>query len=233
MNENLGKSLLIKNVVKRLLTAVPLLLLTIYGLLESPLLSQLLIKLSLLGCLVEWVWITMRSSQPYLNRLVWLGGGGLYIIISGLFFLKVGAQTPQYLLPLFLVIWTADIGAYAVGSVLGGPKLAPTISPGKTWSGALGGFLLAFVGGLLAGQLLPEISQLIKPFTQPVMNNCFLALLILVSQAGDLLESYAKRYFGIKDSSQILPGHGGFLDRLDSILGVGFFFYFLSIVLLD
>jgi phosphatidate cytidylyltransferase len=106
------------------------------------------------------------------------------------------------ILLLILVVWATDIGAYLAGRRLGGAKLAPRISPGKTWSGAAGGLFAAiFVGFCVAPR-----AALVA------------AGLSIVAQAGDLLESGIKRHFGVKDSGWLIPGHGGLLDRLDGVL---------------
>jgi phosphatidate cytidylyltransferase len=112
-----------------------------------------------------------------------------------------------------VVIWASDIGAYVIGRIVGGPKLARSISPGKTWSGAAGGLASAAIGGLVVAACLPSgISP--SHATGPAI------FLGIISQAGDLLESALKRHFGVKDSGRIIPGHGGLLDRLDALLAV-------------
>jgi phosphatidate cytidylyltransferase len=111
---------------------------------------------------------------------------------------------------LLAVVWATDSGAYAVGRWLGGPRLAPRISPNKTWAGLLGGMAsAALVGGLMAG----------------VLGAAGLAVaalvgggLAVVAQAGDLGESLVKRRFGVKDTGALIPGHGGLLDRVDGLL---------------
>ncbi len=110
---------------------------------------------------------------------------------------------------LIVVIWGTDIGAYMVGRLLGGRKLAPRISPGKTWSGALGGLAVGAACG--AG---------LAAATQGAAGLAFGAGLLLsfVAQAGDLLESAIKRKLGVKDSGRTIPGHGGLFDRLDGFL---------------
>ena len=111
---------------------------------------------------------------------------------------------------LVLAVWASDIGAYTAGRLLGGPKLAPLISPGKTWSGAAGGLVAAMLAGLVA-------SQAIAPGA--AIRAALLAALIgAASQGGDLLESAIKRGFGVKDSGRLIPGHGGLMDRLDGLL---------------
>lgn len=111
---------------------------------------------------------------------------------------------------LFAVVWATDILAYFSGRTFGGPKLAPSISPGKTWSGAIGGTLAAIIAGLLAASF----------FNGPSMSMVLVILILclsVVSQLGDLVESSIKRRFGVKDSSQLIPGHGGVMDRVDGL----------------
>ena len=127
---------------------------------------------------------------------------------------------PLWLLWLFLLVWGADIGAYFAGRAFGRHKLAPQVSPGKTWEGVLGGISLAGIacgGILLAWQPGPE-AMLLGMFA-----------LIFVSVVGDLLVSVAKRATGVKDTGTLLPGHGGVMDRIDSIVAV---LPFLAVVLL-
>jgi phosphatidate cytidylyltransferase len=118
------------------------------------------------------------------------------------------------LLFLVLIVWASDIGAYLVGRWVGGPRLAPRISPGKTWSGAAGGL----VGGCLCGLAVAHLFAASSAVTHVI---AVAALLGIVAQAGDLLESFIKRRFGVKDSGRTIPGHGGLLDRLDGLLTAG------------
>lgn len=111
---------------------------------------------------------------------------------------------------LFAVVWATDVLAYFGGRLIGGPKLAPPISPAKTWSGGLTGVL----GGVVAGVAVALVAGVPNP-----LAVAWLALVLsVVSQAGDLFESAVKRRFGVKDSSRIIPGHGGLMDRLDGFL---------------
>jgi phosphatidate cytidylyltransferase len=138
---------------------------------------------------------------PYLGlaavALVWLRrqptGGGANVIV------------------LLLVIWASDIGAYMAGRAIGGPRLAPAISPGKTWSGAIGGITSAAVVGFAASAILGAGPVSARPIL-------FAVLIGVIAQAGDLFESHLKRQFGVKDSGSMIPGHGGLLDRLDAVL---------------
>jgi phosphatidate cytidylyltransferase len=112
---------------------------------------------------------------------------------------------------LLLVIWATDIGAYFAGRSIGGPKLAPRISPKKTWAGLFGGMVAAAAVAGLAGIWLDDF--------KPSLWNLLLAMVLaVVSQIGDLLESHLKRRYDAKDSSNLIPGHGGVLDRTDGLM---------------
>lgn len=113
---------------------------------------------------------------------------------------------------ILLVVWGSDTGGYIAGKSLGGPKLAPRISPNKTWSGFLGGLGLAMLGGLVVGLYVGEGNILIL--------IALSAGLSVVSQIGDLVESAVKRHYGVKDFSSLIPGHGGVFDRFDGLLFV-------------
>jgi phosphatidate cytidylyltransferase len=111
---------------------------------------------------------------------------------------------------LLLTVWANDIGAYVVGKGIGGPRLAPSISPAKTWAGFWGGMIAAgVVGGLMA---------LAVEARQPLALGALGALLAVVGQGGDLFESALKRRYKVKDSGQLIPGHGGLLDRIDGLV---------------
>ena len=116
----------------------------------------------------------------------------------------------------FAVVWLTDIAAYFTGRKLGGPKLMPAVSPKKTWSGAIGGAVAGMVGGYLVWRLMPSLQGVTA--AGPVVAASLAGS--IVSQAGDLFESSLKRRFDAKDSSKLIPGHGGFLDRLDGYWAV-------------
>ena len=116
----------------------------------------------------------------------------------------------------FAVVWRADIADYFTGRKLGGPKLMPAVSPKKTWSGAIGGAVAGMVGGYLVWRLVPALQGMTA--AGPVVAASLAGS--IVSQAGDLFESALKRRFDTKDSSKLIPGHGGFLDRLDGYWAV-------------
>ncbi|MCC2545840.1 phosphatidate cytidylyltransferase [Hymenobacter sp. BT175] len=111
---------------------------------------------------------------------------------------------------LLFMVWCSDIGAYAAGKTFGRHKLAPKISPGKTWEGAVGGFLLTLAMGWVLGYLLPELSLTYRLVAAGAVA--------LFGPLGDLAESMLKRSVDVKDSGTIMPGHGGLLDRFDAFL---------------
>jgi phosphatidate cytidylyltransferase len=139
----------------------------------------------------------------------WTMAGFLYAAAAQIASVLVRLDESEGLIALIfvlLVVWGTDIGGYFAGRGIGGPKLWPRVSPKKTWSGALGGFAvsLAIAAGFAA-----------FGFGKPLPLLMLAAVLSIASQLGDLLESAVKRRFGVKDSSHIIPGHGGLMDRLD------------------
>ncbi|MGN1209266.1 MAG: phosphatidate cytidylyltransferase [Duodenibacillus sp.] len=126
-------------------------------------------------------------------------------------------------LSVFLIVWLADVCAYFAGRFFGRHKMSTAISPKKTWEGAAGAFVSVLAAVLIAWNVLPHsnvFSSLLIERAGPVAGTLFLLLLTAVSIAGDLFESALKRHAGIKDSGRLLPGHGGFFDRLDAALAV-------------
>jgi phosphatidate cytidylyltransferase len=144
---------------------------------------------------------------------IWPAAALFYIGLCGFSLILLrGADWAGLLNTLFmvLIVWASDTGAYLAGRAFGGPKLAPAISPGKTWSGAAGGLVAAILVGAGAAALLAPGGA--------SRAAAIAAMLGLMSQAGDLLESAIKRRFGVKDSSSLIPGHGGLFDRLDGVM---------------
>lgn len=156
------------------------------------------------------------GSRAQSRQSLWYALGIVYASLPclGLVWLReYHEQGRGILFWLVFVVWATDTGAYAAGRAIGGPKLAPTISPNKTWAGLAGGVLSAAAIGAIAGHLLDGFG--------PLKLALASAILAVVSQAGDLFESSVKRYFGAKDSSNLIPGHGGMLDRMDGVLAAG------------
>lgn len=151
--------------------------------------------------------VIIQNQKSALNAVAYLA----LPVLSGCIFL-VGGYTYKYLLVPVLLIWLNDVGAYMIGSFLGKTKIAPEISPGKSVEGTIGGGVMVLLTGLLLWKVWPEI-----PFGYIAVLSITTPFFAL---AGDLWESLLKRKAGVKDSGKILPGHGGMLDRYDSLLFV-------------
>ncbi len=183
---------------------------------QPAMLSCLLLVVWLCAALGGWVsGLAAVLAMCVLAALVcgrFAAAGIPYAGVAGVAVLWLRAQpVAGFIDMLFLVVvvWSTDIGAYLAGRFIGGPKLAPRISPGKTWSGAFGGFLASgIMGGLLAGGFHGFVWRALAAGL----------LLSIFAQAGDLLESAIKRRLGVKDSGRTIPGHGGLFDRLDGFL---------------
>ena len=148
-------------------------------------------------------------------------GTGIFLAVLG-HLMTYLVESQLFLLIVLLIVGT-DAGGYFVGKLIGGPKLFPSISPNKTWSGTIGGWVLAII--ILIGFIYFWKEEL------PTMYLILYALAISVfSQLGDLSISSLKRKAGVKESSNLLPGHGGFLDRFDGFTGAGVFLFFLTIM---
>ncbi|KRN88618.1 phosphatidate cytidylyltransferase [Ligilactobacillus ceti] len=171
-------------------------------------------------CLLIWtVFSKNRFSFEDAGSLIlgalYIGLGFHYMLVAR----SVGLSTMFYA---FIVVWMTDTGAYMIGRKIGRNKLAPHVSPNKTWEGSIGGTLVAVI---VAGIYLYF-------FPQRYSLGIMIGLTVIFSiagQLGDLIESALKRHFGVKDSGQILPGHGGILDRFDSLLLVLPVMHFLGI----
>jgi phosphatidate cytidylyltransferase len=166
--------------------------------------------LAAVAVLYEWTKIVLGAADlTGASRAAWLAAGAAYAFLMG-WSPIVLRNGPQFgfavIVLLFAVVWTTDILGYFGGRALGGPKLAASISPSKTWSGAMAGTL----GAALASAV---VAATLGIRVMPVV--CIGVILSLVSQIGDLAESAFKRKFHTKDASNLIPGHGGVMDRLD------------------
>jgi phosphatidate cytidylyltransferase len=149
----------------------------------------------------------------------WLAFGVLYIGLSAVALIHLRGDASAGLvnvLFLFLTVWASDIGAYAAGRLVGGPKLAPSVSPNKTWAGAAGGLLSAVAVGGAAAYVMASAAGTPPPAAGRALLVA--GAIGFLAQAGDFFESWIKRRFDVKDSSSLIPGHGGLLDRLDGVL---------------
>ncbi|WVT74716.1 phosphatidate cytidylyltransferase [Sinorhizobium chiapasense] len=158
-----------------------------------------------IGAALLWVLVQKTSW--------WLPGGIAYAGLTGISLAALrGADDLGLIATLFVfaVVWATDILAYFTGRAIGGPKLAPRISPGKTWSGAVGGTICGILAGIAVFMAYFSLQDLRIPIIALVLS--------VASQVGDLFESFIKRRFGVKDSSRLIPGHGGVMDRVDGLI---------------
>ena len=187
------------------------------------------IDVRLISALCVAIWILrltpslalgLPSFDGFANRVL----GVLYgLAILGCFvaILVLFKDSALYLFSVMAIVWIADIGAYFSGKAFGKRKLAPTISPGKSWEGAIGGWI-AVLALTLATTLIPALSDTFAVRVQARWGWLVLALvmtlMVAASVVGDLFESQLKRRAAMKDSSNLLPGHGGVLDRIDALI---------------
>jgi phosphatidate cytidylyltransferase len=165
-----------------------------------------LIQAALLWWVFALIWVAIAPAR--VNRMTAAGAGLLVLVPAWLALARLHAAGPQLLLFLILLVVAADVGAYFAGRRFGRNKLAPRVSPGKTWEGVLGGFV--------AAALLAAVG--VWWFRVDAPRFLSLCLIVVVASIiGDLTESLFKRHAGLKDSGWLLPGHGGLLDRVDSV----------------
>ena len=176
-----------------------------------------------LGVLWEWRALANAIDPSASGRAVWMVGGMLYIGTATavlLYLRKLGLS--DVLLPITAVIAT-DVGAYFSGRTIGGPKIAPLISPSKTWSGLMGAAVAASMV-IISENLMDHGSH---SEDMPLLWRIAIGVILgtglaIIAQAGDFFESWMKRRAGVKDSGRLIPGHGGLFDRVDGLLAVLF-----------
>ncbi len=195
------------DLVVRSLAAIVLIAVTIAAVFHGGYYFAILVAAGATAVFYEWTRVTRGWGAS------WYVGGFLYTLIAALALLWIRDRADNgvaLVMWVFLIVWATDVGAYFAGRAIGGPKLAPVISPKKTWAGFYGGVAAATVLGTswvyLTG--LGTTYLLLAP------------LFSAAAQGGDLFESWMKRRAGVKDSGSMLPGHGGVFDRLDGLLPV-------------
>lgn len=196
-----------KNLLMRILSSLilaPLVISIIYF--KNIIFDFMIVSLACI-MIMEWYELAVQNNQK--NVLRWKIIGVFYVAIpcTALLWLIKLANGHMIVLWVVLVVWATDIGAYFCGKIIGGKKLAPKISPKKTWSGLAGGIISAG----LVGYFMRDYIAASHGYAFIFLN----LLLALYAQLGDLLESWIKRKFDVKDSGSLIPGHGGILDRVD------------------
>jgi phosphatidate cytidylyltransferase len=185
----------------------------IYSLLYQKIFSNILIVIVCLFCFYEWNKIYTKKNYIYLLGLVIL----LFFFLSLIKIYNLENYNLNFMW-LILIAWLTDIGGYIFGKLFGGPKLIK-ISPNKTWAGAVGSLILSQFAFLIF---------FLNPDYKLNLNIFFFQILLsIIGQAGDILMSYIKRINNKKDASNFIPGHGGFLDRVDGLIWIFIFGYFL------
>lgn len=185
-----------------------------FALTEPTMLEMLVLSLALAWWVLALVWVMRfpQSSRQWGNSVALKGLMGLLVLVPAwLALARLQAQNPWWVMYVMAIVWGADTGAYFVGRKWGRRKLALQVSPGKSVEGVLGGFMVTL---MIAGLVAIQIDLSAYQFLGFILLTGFVCL---ASVLGDLLESMMKRHRGIKDSSHILPGHGGILDRIDSL----------------
>jgi len=215
---------------KRLVTALVMLVVTGTALWLGDMAWTVFVLIIGIGVWFEWSALVVQFKPPGRARTVWRSAGAVYAGMASAILIQVRQEAAGAALVLLIVgaVIGTDVGAYFVGRALGGPKIAPQISPSKTWAGLLGGVIgaslllwavLANAGRILAAAPDADITAVQTAASPMAILGMGIAMAV-VAQAGDFFESWMKRSAGVKDSGKLLPGHGGLFDRVDGLLAV-------------
>ncbi len=178
-----------------------------------------------LGVLWEYWGLVRKIASGALGRLIWMVFGIGYVGIAVWQLVAIRNADdgdPYFALTVISAVIAVDVGAYFAGRLIGGPKIAPKISPSKTWAGLFGGMIGAAIVANIYMMVIFGLGS--NPFTYDLWSKALPAGLAIavVAQAGDFFESWMKRRAGVKDSGNLIPGHGGLFDRVDGLLAVLF-----------
>jgi phosphatidate cytidylyltransferase len=208
-------------ILKRIASSIVLVLIVISCLMMGYIYICAMLFISTIMMIYEWNNMnTLPIAHPTLHKC-----GYLYIIVPPIFWVVLLYFIPgskSHLLLLFIIVWSTDVFAYFGGRLIKGPKLAPTISPKKTWSGAIVGSIMAISISYVYIYLLQH--------SVSFLNILFSSVIAIFSIIGDLLESKVKRILKIKDSGRVIPGHGGICDRMDSFLMATYAYALLQLI---
>ncbi|MEP6786278.1 MAG: phosphatidate cytidylyltransferase [Sphingomonadales bacterium] len=182
----------------------------------------------------EYVSLIWKGWASLVSRILWIAFGLVYIglAIWGLWLAREQAYFAALLL--FMAVWATDVGAYIFGRTIGGPKIAPRISPSKTWAGLLGAIIATIIVVFSVVSLDAKINAGVDSYPWDwglyicLWAALACAVLAILAQAGDFFESWLKRRAGVKDSGTLIPGHGGLFDRVDGLLPIAAIFPVLA-----
>lgn len=207
----------------RVVSAVVMLAVAGASLWAGALLWAVFVMVVAMGLLWEWRRLVGAFQPDPVKRGLWNTAGILYIGMAAamLLFMRSDAVGLGPLLCLLAMVIATDIGAYFAGRTIGGPRIAPSISPSKTWAGLGGGIVGASLVYAAYGRLTGESAAVSQLYALQLALGTGM-LTAVVAQAGDFFESWMKRRAGVKDSGRLLPGHGGLFDRVDGLLAVLF-----------
>lgn len=215
MDINLTKT---QNLLLRIFSIIILYPIVVWSLVLGQWTTLALILIAGALSLVEWFRMSIKTDS--LPRSVsFLLVGNAYIFIGYFLLWVISTKLNWMMLTIILTLtFLSDVGGYVFGNILRGPKLVPSISPNKTWSGALGAICTTVAGGYLLTMTPYYDNSFLAWLPAPL----FFVMTSIVAQLGDLLESWSKRQLNVKDSSHLIPGHGGILDRVDSVIAVSY-----------
>ncbi len=203
---------------KRVISAAVIIPIVVACILANGIPFILLILANVAVAMYEWVHLSLKSRHKYILLVL----GAVYVVVAfGACYLIRIDYGIKYALLFVIMIWASDIGGYVFGKIIGGPKMAKTISPNKTWAGLAGAAVFPVIA---ANIYLHSYSYIYEIPTLESMTKISLGLFIMgavigiVGQAGDLLISLFKRHVQVKDTGTLIPGHGGLLDRVDAMM---------------
>ena len=219
---------------RRVLSVIVLLPVTLLALYFGGIVFKIFVGIAFGIAIKEWLRMAVKTKRPLISSVL----GVLYFILSFVAFIKLRTDFDQglfFTITLMFGVWASDIAAYFTGKAIGGPKLAPKISPNKTWAGFIGGTIGSALMLLALDYFVPMFSGKmgleVLPFAPLKFAFVIGALFTVFGQIGDLGMSFIKRKVGVKDTGTLIPGHGGLLDRIDSLLLVTPFFVIVLTIL--
>jgi len=197
------------DVRKRTASALVLIPIVLFFIYFSASLFTILVLAATIIMTYEWSSLLQKAKKEEIS--FWKIIGLIYILIpcASLIIIRGLEKGDDIILWLFMVIWATDTAGYFIGCTIGGPKIAPSISPKKSWSGLAGGVVASMFIGLISSFMFKE---------GVIFFLSFSGVLAIIEQASDMLESKIKRHFGVKDTGTLIPGHGGLLDRVDGFI---------------